>query len=446
MAGPCRLVTGDARSPQAASRDGAAVLPVGAMTSPAPRVLVLANSYLPGYKAGGPIRSIENLVNAFGDEFDFRILTMDRDLGDTRPYPEIATGQWVRVGRAEVMYLSPGWRGFLRAWTVLRAVDSGTVVYLNSFFNSRFSIAPMLMRWLGLCRPQCLLIAPRGEFSSGALQLSPGRKRWYLRLSRLLGLYDHALWQASSDFERADVERQFPATRDIAVAGVVSQDNEPRATSLVVTASDIGVPVSRAPGSRKVKIPGVLRLVFVGRCSPMKNLSGALRMLRGLSGAVSFCIYGPTEDAEYWKECQDLIAALPPNVQVRYEGEVAHEKVAQVFRSHDLFLLPTLGENFGHVICEALAVGCPVLISDQTPWRNLEAEGAGWDIALENVQRFRSVLQQCVDADHEWFTALSRRARNYAADRGSDPYIIEANRSLLTRAFRWQMDNSGVNQ
>ena len=160
-------------------------------------------------------------------------------------------------------------------------------------------------------------------------------------------------------------------------------------------------------------------------------------MLKGVSGDVSFDLYGPAEDAEYWDECQGLIAALPPNIRVRYEGAIQHERVGQVFAEHDLFLFPTLGENYGHVICEALASGCPVLISDETPWRNLEAEGVGWDIPLGETERFRSVLQQCVDGDGEWFAALSKRAMEYAAKHASAPATIDANRKLFQRAFAW---------
>jgi glycosyltransferase involved in cell wall biosynthesis len=167
----------------------------------------------------------------------------------------------------------------------------------------------------------------------------------------------------------------------------------------------------------------------------MKNLAGALRMLEGLSGDVSFDIYGPKEDVEYWDECQGLIAALPPNIRVRYEGEIEHERVADVLAEYDLFLFPTLGENYGHVISEALASGCPVVISDQTPWRNLEAEGIGWDIPLNEPERFRSVLQLCVDGGNEWFTALSKRAMDYAAQRASNPETINANRRLFEMAF-----------
>jgi hypothetical protein len=96
-----------------------------------------------------------------------------------------------------------------------------------------------------------------------------------------------------------------------------------------------------------------------------------------------------------------------------------------------------VGENYGHVIGKALVAGCPVLISDQTPWRNLEAEGVGWDIPLGETERFRSVLQQCVDGDSDWFAALSKRAMNYGVKRTSDPEIIDANRRLFQRAFAW---------
>ena len=142
------------------------------------------------------------------------------------------------------------------------------------------------------------------------------------------------------------------------------------------------------------------------------------------------------EDAEYWRECQSIIAGLPVNVRVRNNGEIEHKEIGRVFAEHDLLLLPTLGENFGHVIGEALASGCPVLISDQTPWRNLESEGVGWDIPLAETERFQSVLQQCVNGDGEWYAALSSRAQSYAAKHASDPVAIEANRKLFSLALR----------
>jgi glycosyltransferase involved in cell wall biosynthesis len=400
------------------------------------RVLALIGTYLPGYKAGGPLRTIENLVATLGQEFDFKIVTLDRDLGETSPYPGIVTNQWVRVGQADVLYLQPGLRGLLDMWALLRSVDRQTVLYLNSFFARRFSMLPALMRWLGLCRPQSLVLAPRGEFSLGALGLKRMQKSLYLRMARGLGIYRRTIWQASSEFEAQDIRRQFPELQSGEAAAGGQALNRTRSSSVIMTAIDLLGATTLRPQSNRQKKSGELRIVFVGRCSRMKNLSGALRLLADLKGDVSFDLYGPVEDAEYWRECQSIIAGLPVNVRVRNNGEIEHKEIARVFAEHNLLLLPTLGENFGHVIGEALAVGCPVLISDQTPWRNLESEGVGWDIPLAETERFQSVLQQCVDGDGEWHAALSSRAQSYAAKRACDPAAIEANRKLFSLALR----------
>jgi glycosyltransferase involved in cell wall biosynthesis len=399
-------------------------------------VLVLVGTYLPGYKAGGPLRTIENLVATLGQEFDFRIVTLDRDLGEKSPYPGVVTNHWVRVGLGDVLYLQPGLRGLLNMWTLLRSVDQHTVLYLNSFFARRFSVLPVFMRWLRLCRPQSLVLAPRGEFSLGALGLKRVQKSLYLRIARGLGIYRRTIWQASGEFEAQDIRRQFPDLKGgegAATAGGPALSRM-RGQNVIMTAIDLlGAPQPRPQSSRQKKA-GELRLVFVGRCSRMKNLSGALKLLAGVNGDVSFDLYGPVEDAKYWHECQGIIAALPPNVQVRHNGGIEHNEVGRVFAEHDLLFLPTLGESFGHVIGEAMASGCPVLISDRTPWRNLEAEGVGWDIPLHETERFRSVLQQCVDGDSEWLAALSSRAQDYAVKRARDPITIEPTRKLFKLA------------
>ena len=72
-----------------------------------PRVLILADYFLPGFRAGGPIRSLANLVEQLGDEFHFRIITRDRDFGERQAYSDTAANQWQPVGKAQVNYLSP---------------------------------------------------------------------------------------------------------------------------------------------------------------------------------------------------------------------------------------------------------------------------------------------------------------------------------------------------
>jgi len=60
-------------------------------------------------------------------------------------------------------------------------------------------------------------------------------------------------------------------------------------------------------------------------------------------------------------------------------------------------------ESFGHAIFEALAVGCPVLISDRTPWKNLQEKKAGWDLPLSDIHLITKTLQIVTDMnDDDW--------------------------------------------
>jgi len=55
------------------------------MTDGRKDILIIMGRYLPGYKDGGPVRSIKNLTDFLGREYNFKILTCDRDHGDTEP-------------------------------------------------------------------------------------------------------------------------------------------------------------------------------------------------------------------------------------------------------------------------------------------------------------------------------------------------------------------------
>jgi hypothetical protein len=246
-----------------------------------PSVLVLLGTYLFGYKAGGPIRSIENLVAAFGGEFHFRVVTLDRDLGDKLQFPGIVVNRWARVGHADVLYLRPGLRSLLGMCALLRSVDQNTVLYLNSFCARRFSMLAVLLRWLKLCRLWSLILAPRGEFSLGALRFKRMRKLLYARISRWLGLYEGIIWHASTHFEAEDIHRQFGLMADIEVTDVVSglvvSDGQ-KWLSEVATPSDVAGVEFSARRDRRPKRRGQLRVVFVARFSRKKHLSGALRV------------------------------------------------------------------------------------------------------------------------------------------------------------------------
>jgi glycosyltransferase involved in cell wall biosynthesis len=134
---------------------------------------------------------------------------------------------------------------------------------------------------------------------------------------------------------------------------------------------------SNLPEANQIKIrrntckqPGKLRIVLAARISPMKNTLTAVRMVCKMSGSVELDLWGLLEDKDYWEECLSQIALCPHDININYRGDVEHEKLHALLHEYDVMLLPTLGENFGHSIIEALDAGLPVVISDRTPWRS----------------------------------------------------------------------------
>lgn len=384
-----------------------------------PIVLVPTGYYLPGFKAGGPVRSIANLVDNIGDEFHFKIICADRDMGDSRSYEGIATDQWVKVGKAEVRYLQPdrwSWTNILR---VIRSTPHD-LLYLNSFFSPGASIAPLAARRLGLLKPVPVLLAPRGEFSQGALEIKPVKKRVYLRFGKILGLFRNVTWQASSAFEVQDIRESM--------SGLASD---------VTVAQNL---LAWVPKNARLWEPrGVgqgLRVVFVSRLSPKKNLDYALRVLGFVTKTVSFSIYGPVEDAVYHAECRQLAERLPPHVEVRWHGAVEPAEVASIMATHDLLFLPTRGENFGHVIAEALGAGTPVLISDRTPWRGLCEARVGWDLSLDDQQAFATAIDTAAAQDDGAAKRQRERVYEFARLRQENSGDVEANRALFRRALQ----------
>lgn len=106
-------------------------------------------------------------------------------------------------------------------------------------------------------------------------------------------------------------------------------------------------------------------------------------------------------------------------------------QVPDKLAEYDLFFLPTLGENFGHVIAEALSSGLPVLISDTTPWRDLAEKSLGWDIPLNEVDRFAECIEACAAKSPEEYIQWRQSIRAWALKNIGNQDAIEQNRRLF---------------
>ncbi len=370
------------------------------MTRPPLKILCVTDFYLPGFKGGGPIRTLANMRKLLAGAAEIAIFTRDRDLGSDTPYDAIKPNEWLDATDGPIFYADPD--GFnakgVRGAMAGQAFD---ILYLNSFFGFRSSIQMVLAFRRAHQAPQ-ILLAPRGEFSEGALAIKALKKRVFLALARGLGLYKNIQWHASTALEKQDILRQFP-----------------RAKGNILLAED---PIDIGDGAQieaPEKPAGTARLAFISRISPMKNLDGLLRILATVKSPVTLEIFGPAEDEAHWQACQALISALPDHISATHRGALTPDEVSPVFARFDLFAFPTHGENFGHVIFESLRAGTPVLVSDQTPWKT-DASGAVTSLALSDLDAWRQAIEQVaartVAQQAALRTATLDYARRYAAN------------------------------
>jgi len=376
------------------------------------KILIFVRNYLPGFRSGGPVRSIANIVKALSSEYEFYIVCLNRDHGIKEPYPNVVQGQWIALGKTHVYYASDIELTFSFYRKIFRDIGPD-IIYLNSLLDKDFSIKPFLAAGRGRKVP--IILAPRGELSVGALGLKAFRKSIFIALVKAIKFYKHVAWHASSIGEQERILSIFsPETSQIF-----------HASNLPTISNDFLLkPEKRA---------GFLRIVLAARVSPMKNTHAAIRIAGQLQGDVELDLWGPLEDAEYWKKCQDQIKLCRPNVRVQYRGEATHEKLQTLLYKYDVMLLPTLGENFGHSIIEALSIGLPVVISDRTPWKNLKNAGVGADLPIENEASFRKQLEEYLAMDEIRFDIVRNSCRRYVAKWAAESMNLDSYRNMFKR-------------
>jgi glycosyltransferase involved in cell wall biosynthesis len=217
-----------------------------------------------------------------------------------------------------------------------------------------------------------------------------------MALVRLLGLAKQVTFHVTSEEEQADTRKIFPNNRIERITNVR--------------------PLFPLPPYQ----PGNLfRLAFLGRISPVKGLDVALEALALVTERVDFTIYGPVSDPAHWARCEELIAALPVNVTAHRDGELTNDAVPAAMARQELMFMPSRSENFGHAIFEALCAGTPVLIGDRTPWQDLEAAKAGFDVPLPNSAALAAaidLLAAMSPADYaQWRAGARAMAERFVA-------------------------------
>jgi glycosyltransferase involved in cell wall biosynthesis len=353
-------------------------------------------------EASGPSYSVPRLCGALAAQGHAVRLACLAAAGEVPGVALEVHPQWRRPARFAV---SPSIARALRA-----AADSEDIVHNHSLW----SMANVAAGWAVPGRRARLVTSPRGTLSSWAMQHSRGVKRL------LWPLQARALTRA--DMLHATSESEYEEIRAMGLRAPV-----------VIVANGIDVP---AP-NRAEREP---TLLFLSRIHPKKGIDrllGAWQILQDRHPTWRLVVAGRGDPAHV-AEAEGLAASLALD-RVSFPGPLFGADKAAAYASARLFVLPTHSENFGMVVAEALAAGCPAVVSRGAPWSELPARGAGWWIDAE-VPSLANCLDQAMSMPAAQLAQMGARGRAWMQrDFGWEPAARR-----LAEAYGWLLHGGAV--
>ena len=204
-----------------------------------------------------------------------------------------------------------------------------------------------------------LVVSPRGMLSKAALSFSRWKKRAFWLLLQRKAIRGAACFHATGDGEY----------QDIRAMGL------PNPVAIVPN----GIDIPDAGPVQEVVSPDERTVLSLGRIHPKKGLDRLVHAWAALESTHPqwrLKIVGSSE-VGYVETLKALADQLGLN-RISFHGPAYGEDKTAMYRGADLFVLPSLNENFGLTVAESLAAGTPVIATKGTPWSGLERESCGW--------------------------------------------------------------------
>ena len=334
-----------------------------------------------------------------------------------RDFKPDAAEQMRRAG-AEVHLIGPSTH--VLAWhrdikpTLRRLIAEADIVHVHALWEEIQHQAAVISRKLG--KPY--VFTPHGMLDPWGLSQSRLKKKLYLalRLRRDLN-------RAAAIHFTDETERDLAAPLKLTAPAIVER--------LIIDLSDFDPPPPR--GQFRAKFASQLGdgdrpiLLFMSRIHPKKGLDlliPAFAQLRATQDA-TLVIAGPDIDG-YQAKVEAMVREHNVADRVLFAGMLYGRDRAAALVDADLFVLPSYQENFGVVVIESLAVGTPVIISDQVNiHRHIGAAGVG-DVVAPRADELSLALELAL-GDHQ--------LRHDAATRA--PEFVRTNYDRTTIARRW---------
>lgn len=336
--------------------------------------------FYPDYSAGGPVRSSINLIEQTKKDINWFVLTSNTVYETEQINETLPVKSWIKMPfGGQVMYVSA-----LENRTFLKQIfkeKKWKSIYVNSMYSAFFGFQAVSMaKQLRLNT----IVCPRGMLAPGSVKQKWWLKIPFLKASKLLGWYNQVSWHATNKTEAEHIKQWYKNAKVTTIENLVGK-----------------------PTNVKRQIPKVqntLRVLCVSRIAPEKNVLYIIERLASLDLTnITLTLVGSVYNEKYASRIKQL--AETHYVTIDWKGHLDPAEIEKSLLNYDLFMLPTLGENYGHAIVEALRAGLPVLISDNTPWSQVKDSYAGYAISLHKKTEFERVISDFYAMNEQaWLT------------------------------------------
>ena len=303
---------------------------------------------------GGPSYSVPRLsqaLSAAGIVSGIHSDELPEDFEAVGRIADVYLRDFAGIPGLDKLHVSHGLRRGLRLAT--RSVD---IVHDHGLWRMANVYAGDAARSRGLP----LVVSPRGMLGAAPLAFSKLSKRLFWRLAQQRAVADAALWHATSASEYEEI-RAFGIDAPVAVIP-----------------NGVDLPPSTGPAPARGRT-----VLFLSRIHPKKGLEVLLEAWVRVAAEFPgwrLRIVGPGEP-QHLRDLHDRVNRLhAPRVSV--EGALYGADKWRAYREAGVYVLPTLNENFGLTVAEALACRTPAIVSKGAPWQGLETHGCGWWIDL----------------------------------------------------------------
>lgn len=358
-------------------------------------ILIVVDGYTPAETYGGPTVSIDNLVKLLHENFSISVVCRDHEISSKTSLNSIISNE-INYGKynEKILYLDD--KHFNYNY-IISKIDKPDMVYVNSLFSVKLL---MIAYKVAKNNNTKVLVAPRGQLEDNALKIKGSKKLPFISFLNWMpkSVKNRIRYHATNEEEKQSIQKR-----------IKNSDQNIYVLNNIPSIPDRLEPISS-------KQPNKINMCFISRIQTKKNLDFAIKVLGNVSDRiyVNYDIYGPIENEIYWKECQKMISKLPEHVNVTYRGMISHDNIFDTFAKYDLFFFPTKSENYGHVIAESLFSGCPVLISDQTPWNDVAEYEAGEAFSLSQIENFYDFINDIALMSAEELIEVKKNAVYYA--------------------------------